>query len=96
MSDTDDVAGTIDIQDADGRYDLPDKYVDDKIVIRDPGTTVEVKIKPPVDWWYYNPEPSQNPELAPDRLSLKLFGEDPDVYRVDGVDQIDRTSDGDK
>jgi len=91
----DDVVGTVEVEDADGKFTLPEKFVDEQIVIRDPGTTVQIKINPPINWWYYNPEPDQNPNLAPDRVSLKVHGEPAEVYRVEGVERID-TSDGDK
>jgi len=85
-----DVAGTVEVVDEDGTFELPDRYVDsDAIVVRDPSKTVNMPSGAPKTEWYYDPTVDRNPELAPDKVSLKIHGEDAEVYRVEGVDRID-------
>lgn len=89
MNETTDVAGTIEA-DPDGRFDLPDRYAEaDAIVIRDPSKTVDMPRGEPIDWWYFDPRPDKNPDLAPDKVSLKVYGEDAEVYRIENADAID-------
>lgn len=86
--DVDDVEGTVDVGE-DGWFELPDKYQDaDKVVVRTPALTVDVKVGGKVDgFWFEDDGGSSNPELSPDRVVLKEYGEDPEVYRVEGGKQ---------
>ena len=85
----DDVAGVIEVEDADGRIPLPEPYASaDGIVFRDPSKTVDMPSGAPVDHFYFDPQPGQNPELAPDQITLKEYGEDAETYRIEGADKI--------
>lgn len=88
----DDVAGTVEVVDEDGTFELPDRYFEaDGIVVRDPSKTVDMPSGAPKREWYYDPTVDKNPSLAPDKVSLKKYGEDAEVYRVEGVERIDGT-----
>jgi hypothetical protein len=85
-----DVAGTVEVTDEDGTFELPERYFEaDAVVIRDPSKTVNMPSGAPKREWYYDPTVDRNPELAPDKVSLKVHGEDAEVFRVEGIDQID-------
>lgn len=95
---SDDVVGTVEVVDEDGTFEVPERYRDaDGLVIRDPSKTVQFTKGFPTGKteWYYDPRVDRNPSLKPDRVSFKVYGEDAEVWRVEGVDRID-TSDGDK
>jgi len=100
MTGDEDVVGTVEVKGAGGKFDLPERYAEaDAIVVRDPSKTVNMPSGSPAGFWYYDPTPGKNPDLAPDRVTLKVHGEDAEVYRVEGVDKIEtatRSSDGDK
>jgi len=99
----DGVVGTVEVVDEDGTFTVPERYHDAAgLVIRDPSKTVQFTKGLPTrrdgttrDEWYFGPTVDLNPNLAPDRVSIKVYGEAADVWRVEGVDRID-TSDGDK
>lgn len=88
----DDVAGTVEVKDEDGTFDLPDRYVEaDAIVFRDPSKTVQMPSGAPTGEFYFDPTPDLNEDLAPDRITLKEYGEDPETFRVEGADRVDVT-----
>lgn len=74
--------------DEDG-LELPAEYGDhDGIVVRTPAFTVEVQVcdGPQSPLGIIRPrhfEVGQNPDLAPNKVSLKKYGEDAEVFAVD-------------
>ena len=85
-----DVAGTVVIQSEDGFFKLPRRYANaDAIVYRDPSKTVDMPSGSPIEHFYFDPREDINPDLSPDRISLKVYGEDPEVYRVENPEAVD-------
>lgn len=90
VTDEDDVAGVIEVEDPAGRIPFPEPYASaDGIVFRDPSKTVDMPSGAPVDHFYFDGRPDANPELAPDQITLKVYGEDAETYRVEGTDKIE-------
>lgn len=89
-ADTDDVAGTVRIRTPGGKFRLPDRYdVADAFVYRDPSKTVDMPSGGPVSEMWFDPEVDSNPDLAPDRITLKSYGEDAETFRVENPDAVD-------
>lgn len=87
---TDDVVGEVVLQDEDGFFKLPRKYANArKFVIRTPATTSNIPSGDPIETFWFDPRPDKNPELAPDKVSLKLYGEEPEIYRVTNPEIVD-------
>jgi len=86
----DDVTGTVVIQEEDGFFKLPRRYANaDAIVYRDPSNTVDMPSGSPIEHFYFDPRVDRNPNLAPDRISLKVYGEEPEVFRVENPERVD-------
>lgn len=86
----DEVAGTVEVKDEDGTFALPTKYAEaGAIVFRDPSKTVNMTQGAPTGEMWFDPRPDQNPHLAPDRITLKVHGEDAETFRVEGAGKVD-------
>lgn len=86
----DDVAGTLRLTDDDGHFDLPDRYAEARqMVIRTPAITANMPSCGMIEEFWFDPRPDRNPELAPDKVSLKIYGEDPEIYRIENPERAD-------
>ena len=89
-ADDEDVAGTVRVRTPGGGFDLPDPYAAaESLVYRDPSKTVDMASAAGIRRMWFDPRPDANPELAPDRITLKAYGEDAETYRVENPDDVD-------
>jgi transcriptional regulator with XRE-family HTH domain len=83
-------AGTLELMDGGDKLLLPEPYAsaDTGVVIRMRRVTQDWKSGLPYDYttWDDNDVPddrARNPDLEPDEVRLKLYGEEPELYRVE-------------
>lgn len=87
----DDVAGTITVDGESGRFDFPERYADaDSLVYRDPSKTVDMPSGSGITQFYFDPTKNANPSLAPDCITLKVYGEEAERFRIENPGDVER------
>lgn len=71
-----------------GRIQIPKKFRDGNVVVRSPNSTHVYQGR--TVQGYFDTE---NPEVKPNFISFKKFGEDPEYYRVKGLLPFDMVHD---
>jgi len=88
VTDSDEYKGIVGV--SDGKLWLPDKYREaTQFVVRQRTITQDVPSGRSLEFtiWHDNGDPDrgvQNDHLAADEVELKLYGEDPELYQVEG------------
>lgn len=92
----DDYAGTLELED--GKLYLPDRYAEaNQIVVRQRSITQDWRSKPVViDFTTWSSDDNrcsddeaENPNLRQNEVSLKIYGEKAELFKVEGIGEGD-------